>query len=281
MSTRTRDPTHAPLAHPLALALAAFPHAVDYESFWIKQKASEWTRDPLSLVTRLRAMPADEILLRQRNMDKYRADILYDAPPWRMGNHVLNAAAQCARRRLGSRCRAHGGGAPSHTWVNSTAPHALAQPPAISPQHASSAAPAAAAVTAAVAAASVAAPVAAPVVGGSSMGGDGTCDCATRSRSAACDFGRRCELGTRVRPREVAAVASGAKAAGGGNRTARRRSGEPLAGHHRRGGAGAEQGSAASEGELVARVSALQAELHSATAQLQAVRNTAAPPATT
>ena len=70
----------------------AFPSAVAYESFWIKYKQSQWTSDPLSLLRRLREMPASEILRRQKAMEHYRSDILYDAPPWRMGDHLLKAA---------------------------------------------------------------------------------------------------------------------------------------------------------------------------------------------
>ena len=41
-------------------------------------------------------------------MDRYRSDILYDSPPWRIGSHVLRYANDCAQRRMATsrdRCR--------------------------------------------------------------------------------------------------------------------------------------------------------------------------------
>ena len=177
----SRNPiaTHRESLHASLIAtrcLAAFPNAVDYESFWIKHKAASFTSNPLGLIQRLREMPADEVLRRQQAMDRYRSDILYDAPPWRMGDHLLRSAAQCARRRLGdsrvSRCRL--------SAQQRAAPHLAAQQPArpgevmVDVNRTDARSTALAAIGAAAAA--------------------GGCDCATRSRSAACAFGRLCEL---------------------------------------------------------------------------------------
>ena len=88
----------------------AFPQAVNYSSFWIKHKTALWTSAPLALVDRLLSMPAEEVRRRQQAMARFRSDVLYDAPPWRMGDHILQSAMQCARKRLSDphveRCRA-------------------------------------------------------------------------------------------------------------------------------------------------------------------------------
>lgn len=160
----------------------AFPHAVDYDSFWIKHKASAFTAAPLALIDRLRAMPPEEIRRRQQAMERYRTDILYDAPPWRMGDHLLRSAAICARRRLGdpriSRCRS-----------------AAEQRAKLSLTRAPRSGTAAGGVAGRAANDDGGATNASHVddtSGGRSV--DGACDCATRSRSAACDYGRRCAL---------------------------------------------------------------------------------------
>lgn len=51
-------------------------------------------------------------------MHRYRADILYDSAPWRMGNHVLQSARSCLPRvtseRALQRCRERHGGPRLH-----------------------------------------------------------------------------------------------------------------------------------------------------------------------
>ena len=92
--------------------VGAFADVVSYDAFWIKQKASEFIADPHALVSRLRAISAEEIARRQDAMEQYRADILYSAAaaPARMGSNVLRAAAACVPRLMANekhtrRCR--------------------------------------------------------------------------------------------------------------------------------------------------------------------------------
>ena len=152
----------------------AFPNAVDYSSFWIKHKASEFVNKPLGLIERLRAMPADEILRRQQAMDRYRSHILYDAPPWTIGDHILRSANHCARKRLADprieRCRVAAWKAAEKLANRTRAARTVGS--AGSSRGAEREAKASPLRTA----------------------GSEACDCSIRSRSAACDFGKRCEL---------------------------------------------------------------------------------------
>ena len=69
-------------------------------AFWIKYKAADFVARPLQLVHRLRALSDAEIRRRQDALERFRADLLYDTPPWRMGSHLLRAAAGCLHKVL-------------------------------------------------------------------------------------------------------------------------------------------------------------------------------------
>jgi hypothetical protein len=79
-------------------------------------------------------MPPEEILRRQRAMERFRSDILYDAPPWRIGSNILNEAHRCAKRRMADprseRCRlaaaAHASRAQLPTAASQHARHSAA-----------------------------------------------------------------------------------------------------------------------------------------------------------
>ena len=167
----------------------AFPSAVKYETFWIKYKQSLWTSDPLSLLSKLRAMSADEIRRRQTAMEYYRSDILYDAPnSQRMGSHVLAAATRCAERRLpkSESCRVSATQRRGNRTKTPVQPVPLAQSPQQQrheqrheqrreQRHEQRHEQRLTAVALA-------------------TNGSGTCECSTRSRSHACGYGKLCEL---------------------------------------------------------------------------------------
>ena len=190
-----------------------FHKMIDYESFWIKYKQSDFTRNPLGIVDYLRAMPASEVLRRQRAMDRYRADILYDTPPYRMGTHILLSAAYCWRKRMTDskveRCRQQsmhtdarksvsggnggggGGGGAMSKHLAGEGRHAIGG-------GGHSRAASAVATTGDINAAITTSPTPSTSVelkhGVNVAGNRETCECATRSLSAACDFGNLCPI---------------------------------------------------------------------------------------
>lgn len=93
-----------------------------YATFWIKYSSKSFVANPLGLLEQLRQMPRSEIERRQDAMDRYRADMLYDAAPYRMGSHVLGAATACLGKLMNERhlqrckeiaARTGGGGRPA------------------------------------------------------------------------------------------------------------------------------------------------------------------------
>ena len=76
----------------------AFPRQARWETFWIKPSAAAFMKDPVALVRALRAMPADEIRLRQAQLERARQDVVYDLPSSRTATNFLLGAAECFAR---------------------------------------------------------------------------------------------------------------------------------------------------------------------------------------
>ena len=87
---------------PWDASIGAFPWAADYDSFRVRVSARAFVGDPHAVITRLREMPADELLRRQRALAEHAADLLFDAPASRVGTHFLYAAMTCRKRLIKS-----------------------------------------------------------------------------------------------------------------------------------------------------------------------------------
>jgi len=77
----------------------AFPRQARWETFWITPSTAAFMKDPAALVHALRAMPADEIRLRQAQLLRARQDVVYDLPDSRAGTNFLIGASECVSRR--------------------------------------------------------------------------------------------------------------------------------------------------------------------------------------
>ena len=77
----------------------AFPRQARWETFWIKPSVAAFMKDPAALVHALRAMPADEIRLRQAQLQRARRDVVYDLPDSRAGTNFLIGASECVSGR--------------------------------------------------------------------------------------------------------------------------------------------------------------------------------------
>ena len=76
----------------------AFPRQARWETFWIKPSTAAFMKDPVALVRALRAMPADEIRLRQAQLQRARQDVVYDLPDSRTATNFLLGATECIGR---------------------------------------------------------------------------------------------------------------------------------------------------------------------------------------
>ena len=73
----------------------SFHSAVNYSAFRVQVSAKRFIASPRELVARLRAMPSDELLQRQRMLAESAKDLLYEGAGSRAGTHVLAAATRC------------------------------------------------------------------------------------------------------------------------------------------------------------------------------------------